>query len=185
MKRVISLFLAALLALSAVNCALAEANVFKTAYFTIALPDGWEADTTPLDEDEKEEGVEYLGFFFDTKDVGLAVYAYLIYYEENKDISLWNANEADLKQYAEDLMEDFADDHPTDLGIVMAGSIPFVLIKGMYEDGEYLYAETMTNGYTIDFYAIITDESAIRQYPATDEYIEQFRSILSAFQPVT
>ena len=185
MKRTISFLLALLLALAAVTCAAAEGNVFKTGYFTIGLPDGWEADTTPLDDEEEEEGFEYLGVFFDTKKVGLLVSTYLLYYEEYKGFSLWKSNEADLKLYAETVMEDFAEDHPEYLGTVMAGTIPFVLIMGTDEDGEYLYANTVTNGYIIVFNAIITNERARRQYPVTDEYIEQFKNVLSTFQPVT
>ncbi|MBR3017651.1 MAG: hypothetical protein IKH57_11360 [Clostridia bacterium] len=185
MKRMTSFFLALLLALSAATCAAAKENVFKTAYFTISLPDGWEADTTPLDDEETEENAEYLGIFGNAKGVGLAAIAYLVYYEELKDISLWNADEADLKLYAESVMDDFADDRPEYLGTVMAGSIPFVLIKGTDEDGEYLYADTMTNGYAIEIQAFVMDEDWKKQYPMTDKYIEQFKTVLSTFQPVT
>ncbi|MBR5109519.1 MAG: hypothetical protein IK099_04930 [Clostridia bacterium] len=185
MKRMIGLLLALLLALSAANCAAAANNVFKTAYFTITLPDGWETDTTPLDEDEKVEDAEYLGIFGTSKGVGLAAIAYLVYYEDLKDISLWNSDEADLARYTKSVMEDFAEDRPEYLGTVMAGSIPFILIKGTDEDGEYLYADTMTNGYAIEIQAFVMDEDWEKQYPMTDKYIEQFKNVLSTFQPVT
>lgn len=197
MKRLISLGIALLLLLSAVCCASAEGKTFKTPYFTITLPEGWDIDTTPLDEDETEEGIVYLGIFADTKRVGLEAIAYLVYYEDLKDFSLWNADEEDLELYTDFLMDVYEEDRPKYLGIIKAhssitmsdgtvrtSSIPFVLIKGMDEDGEYLCADTITNGYAIEIKAIVVDEGWENQYSMTEKYIEQFKSVLSTFQPV-
>ena len=153
MKRLLSLVFALALALSAVCCAVAAEKTFKTAYFTITLPSGWDFNTDDACVDE--DGDEYLGFFGEDKSIGLIVGAYKIYYEDLTDISLWNSSEAELKEYADSVMYDFADEDPEYLGIVMAGRIPFVLIKATDEDGEYLYADTMTNGYAIEFQAYV------------------------------
>ena len=67
----------------------------------------------------------------------------------------------------------------------MAGKIPLILIKGVDKDGEFLYADTMTNGYAIEFQVIHIDDNTDNQYPITAEQIELFKSILSTFQPVT
>lgn len=182
MKRLISLSLALLLVLSAC-CALAEVE-FTTKYFTIPLPDGWKADTDTSDVKQDEDS-EFLGIFYEDKVKGLVVEAYLVYYEELKNVSLWNSDFADMPDYFNDVMKAFEDENPENLGIVKAGSIPFVLIKATDKDGEYLYAETVTNGYAIQFAAYVTDEKAQESFPLQDADIAQFKAILEAFKPVT
>ncbi len=115
----------------------------------------------------------------------MIVEAYLVFYEELKDVSLWNYSDAELKDYTDSLLEEFEDDDPKYLDTVMVGQIPFVLIKATDEDGEYLYADTMTNGYAIELCAYVTDEDAETMYPITEKHIEQFKSILATFQPVS
>ena len=183
MKRLLSFAFALALALSAVCCAAAAEKIFKTAYFTITLPSGWDFDTEDACVDE--DGDEYLGFFGEDKSIGLIVGAYIVYYEDLSDISLWNSSEAELQEYADSVMYDFADEEPEYLGIVMAGKIPFVLIKATDEDGEYLYADTMTNGYAIEFQVYVMGADGETQYPMTEKYIELFKSVLATFQPVS
>ncbi len=183
MKRSLSLAFALLLILSAVCCAGAEEKSFRTAYFTITLPSGWDFST---DEAEVyEDGDQYLGFFGEDISVGLIVASYIVYYEDFKDVSLWNATKAEMQDYIDTVMYEFDEDDPEYLGNVTAGNIPFVLIKAVDEDGDYLHAETMTNGYAIVFRAYVIGEDGETQYPMNDEYIEQFKSILTTFQPVS
>lgn len=185
MKRTISLVLTLMLVLSIVCGASAAGETFKTAYFTLTLPSGWFEDTSEAESKADEDGIQYLGCFGEDKDFGFIVEAYLVCYDELKEVSLWNADEAELKDYVDAVMEDFADDDPEYLGIVMACSIPFVLIRGTDEEGEYLYADTMTNGYAIEMFVYLADENGESQYPISKEYIEQFKSILETFQPVS
>lgn len=184
MKRFISLIAALVITLACVCGAAAEAPVFKTKYFTLTLPNDWEIDTDTSDA-EQEEGEEFLGFFYGPAAKDLVVEAYLVYYEDLKDLALWNSDEAELQAYIDAIMEDYADDNPEYLGVVTAGIIPFVLIKATDEEGEYLYADTMTNGYAIEMMAYVTDYKAEKSYPLTDAFIEQFKAILATFQPVT
>ena len=181
MKKLIAMILSLALALPAFLCAAAEGVTFTTPYYTLTLPEGWEID---MSETGPEDGYEYLGCFYSPEDTGLAVYAFLEYYEEYKDVSLWNADEDDIREYAEIALEDLADDNPVFLGTVSAGSVPFVLIRGADADGDYLYADTMTNGYAIIFEACVLDYDE-NQYPVTDKHIEQFRTILATLSPVT
>ena len=183
MKKLLSVLLALLLALSAVCCAAAEGVVFTTAYFTLTLPDDWDFDTTPLDDEEDEEGFEYLGLFGSTDDVGILAMAYLVYYEDLTDISLWNAGEEELKEYTNILLEEFADSKPEAIGTVMAGKIPLVLIRAADKDGEFVYADTVTNGYSIQFEFYATDTEGEKDLPLTDEHIEQIKTILASFTP--
>ena len=185
MKRTISLFFALVLALSAVCCVTSAEETFKTPYFALTLPDGWLIDTSEADTAVDEYGEQFLGVFGDDEAIGMIVEAYLVFYEELKDVSLWNYSDAELKDYTDSLLEEFEDDDPKYLDTVMVGQIPFVLIKATDEDGEYLYADTMTNGYAIELCAYVTDEDAETMYPITEKHIEQFKSILATFQPVS
>lgn len=184
MKRLISLALALLLALSAAGAALAEGIEFKTNYFTLNLPDQWAIRTDGAGK-EKDEDLEFLGYCYAKKEKGLVVEAYLMYYKDFADLSLWDADEETIALYVQSVLEDYEDDAPEFLGIVTAGSIPFVLIRAEDEDGEYLYADTMTNGYAIMFWAYVTDYDAEFSYPLRNADIELFKSILETFQPVS
>ena len=185
MKRIIYLVFALALAMSAVCGAAAAEKTFKTDYFTLKLPSGWDYDTGDADKAMDEDGMQYLGYFGEDKAIGMLVEAYLVLYEDLQDFSLWKADEDEKQAYAEAVMDDYAEDDPEDLGIVMAGNIPFVLIKGTDEDGEYLYADTMTNGFAIIMIAYVLDEDGETQYPISRKYVEQFKSILGTFQPVS
>ena len=180
MKKITALFFAVLLALSLFCGALADGQTFATKYFTLELPEKWEIDQDDLD-DESEEGMEALGFFGSPEDVSLVAEAYLVYYEDLKDFSSWSASEAEVEEYKELLLEEFEDDKAEYIGTTMAGSIPFILIRCTDEDGDYLYADTVTNGYAIQIVAYLADEDKI--YPLTDEAIEQFKTVLATFKP--
>lgn len=181
MKRIISLLLALLLILPAACCAAAEDTVFTTSYYTLTLPRDWDADYE--DAGVEDEGVEYLGMFGSLEDEGLVVIAYLVYYETLKDFSMWNADASELEEYAQAMLEDFEDDSPRLLDVMTAGNIPFVLLFAVDEDGDYVYAETMTNGYAIEFFVYMADEYG-DTLPMTDEQIERFKTVLATFQPV-
>ncbi len=181
MKRFISMMTAMILILAAVCTATAEGNTFTTQYFTLQLPEGWTIDTEDLGE---EDGDQELGYFGEEKS-GLLIGAYIIYYEDYKDVSLWSMSESELKNYVEDLMDDLEARHVEWIETVMAGNIPIVLLRAEDYEGEFIYAETMTNGYTIHFQAIRTDEYAEETFPLTDEDIETLKGILATFQPVT
>ena len=179
MKRFFVLMTAAVLFLSFV-CA-ASAQTFSTAYFSLELPDNWEIDTSDL---EKKENEESLGFFGgETPDGFLFGGAYLVYYENLKDISLWNASEEELQDYTDALLEDYADTNSELIGTVTAGKIPLVLIRGADKDGEFVYADTMTNGYAIEFEFYVLDDDGERQLPVTEDHIKQIETILASFEP--
>ena len=182
MKRsMICITLAVVLALAAVCTAAAE-QTFTTSYFTLQLPNDWLIETEDL---ESEEGEECLGYFGGPADIDVSAGVYLVYYENYKDVSLWNLSETELKAYTDDLLEELADAKPELIEIVKAGTIPLILIKGADKEGEFLYAETMTNGYAIEFEFYVTDPEGKVFYPMTDGYIEQIKNILSTLQPAT
>lgn len=184
MKKTILTLLALLLAVSVFTAA-AEGALFTTQYFTMELPEGWETDMD-VQEDDPEDDAVPLGVFGDTsKDVGIISEVYLLYYEDLKNISLWSSDADELQAYADAVMEDLRDDKPEYLGTVMAGNIPFVLFKGTDEESEYLYADTITNGNSIQFYAYVNDIDGEQYFPVTDEYIEQFKTVLATFKPAS
>ncbi|MCR4875863.1 MAG: hypothetical protein K5922_01675 [Clostridiales bacterium] len=183
MKRLTSSLLAVFFAALLLAGAAADGVTFQTAYFTMTLPEGWQTDTEA--EKDAQEGTDSLGSFAEPEDIGLVAGAWLMYYDELKNVSLWEYDEAELDDYAQELMESFAEDNPEYLGIVMAENVPFVVFRGTDEDGEYLYADTMTNGYAIVFTAFVSDMEGEKQYPISDEDTDQFLSILETFRPVT
>ena len=179
MKKLTAIVLSLLLTLGIVS-AMAGGETFTTKYFTVELPEGWEIDTSDL---QSEENLEDLGLIYDAEGKGLAVEAFMIYYEDLKDLKLWEADDDTLKEYTGLVMEDFSEDNPVFLDIVKAGSIPFVLVKAADEEGDYLYADTITNGYAIVFMAYVLDKDGETILPLTDEYIEEFKTILNTFKP--
>lgn len=183
MKRLTGIVAALVLLLCAVCAAAESGEVFRTDYFTLQLPAGWVTDYEDLETDDE---MKDLGFFGEDKDVGLVAGAYLVYYEDLKDLSLWGADEDTLQDYIDSILDEFKDDQPVYLGTVMAGNIPLVLIRAADGDGEYLYADTITNGYAIQIQAYIADDSDdSRTLPLDDESIELFKTVLATFQPVT
>lgn len=180
MKRLFSLLAVLVLVFPAV-CS-AEGTVFTTDYFTLQLPDGWEVDQEDL---ESEEGELSLGFFSGPEDIDLAAGSYLVYYEELKDFSLWGAGEEELKEYADILLEELSDSSPELIGVVQADRIPLVLIAVHTVEGDYVYADTVTNGYSIQFEFYVTDLDGEKMYPITDEHLALIGNILATFKPVT
>ena len=80
-------------------------------------------------------------------------------------------------------LKDLEDVKPELIGVVKADKVPLVLIKGSDEDGEFLYADTVTNGYAIEFEFYISDAEGEKQLPFTDAQIEQVKTILATFKP--
>ena len=181
MKHLVSVLLVSVLLLCAIPSAMADVQ-FRTDYFSMTLPDDSYIDKDGSGAEELGENVEKLGIFCPPESIGLVVGVYRVTYEDMQNVSLWIADEAELREYADAVLEDLKDDRPEYLGIVQAGSIPFVVVRGTDADGDYLYAETMLDGAAIEFWAFVADEEGEMSYPLTDELIEQFKSILATFK---
>ncbi len=180
MKRFFSLMLALALLLS-VSLSAAESVTFETKYFTLPLPDGWTTDYSDLTTIENGED---LGYFYAPEMPGLLVESCMIYYEDLKNYALWNSDADELQDYIDATLEDFEAENAEYLTTVMAGSVPFVVIRGTDEDGEFLYADTLTNGYAIEFWGYMSDDTD-QAWPLTDKAIEQFVTVLEGFKPVS
>ncbi len=180
MKKTFCLILALVLALSA-SLALAAGDTFETNYFTMPLPDGWTYDNSDLEDPDLGED---LGYAYGPGDPSLLFEAYVLYYEDLKNVSLWSSDADELQAYIDAVLEDYAEDKAEYVDTVMAGSIPFVLLRCEDEEGPYLYADTMTNGYAIEFLAYVSDTKG-GTYDITEANIEEFKSILAGFTPVT
>ena len=118
------------------------------------------------------------------EDDGLAIEAALEYFESLDGISLWDAGEEDFQAYVDMILEEFAEDGAVVLDPVNANGIPFIIIRCEDDDGEYLYAETVTNGYVLSFYAYALDWDS-NYLPLEEKHLDTFREILSTFQPNT
>jgi len=174
----------ALLAVLCVFSAVAEGVTFTTQYFTVELPEGWESTVNEKPEKDPEDGSIELGSFYSPENESLIFGAYLVYYEEMKDVSLWSSDASEIQDYADAVKEALADYHPEYLDTVMAGKIPFVLFRCTDKDGEFIYADTITNGNAIEFEACVIDLNE-KLCPVTDQRIEQIKTILASFKPVT
>ena len=183
MKKVVVIAVA-LLAVLCIFTAAAEGVTFKTQYFTVELPEGWEVSVNDKLEKDPEDGSIELGTFFSPEDESLAFGAYLLYYEEMKDLSLWSSGADELQDYIDAVKEALADCNPEYLDTVMAGKIPFVLFRCTDKDGEFIYADTITNGNAIEFEACVIDPDE-KFCPVTDQHIETIKTILASFKPVT
>ena len=184
MKRIIArIVLAAVLALG-MTSALGEAltQTFATGYFTLDIPGDWEIDTSDLD---KEDGYEELGDIYASGKGGMVIETGLVTYENLKDISLWNADEATMQSYIDSVLSDYADDHAEYVDTIRAGSIPFVAFKCQDEDGPYYYLDTMTNGYAIEFFAYVLDEDGETMMEPTAADWALLQRIVTSFKPVT
>lgn len=182
MKRTFTMLLMLALLASTACCALAETGseqtqTFKTDYYCLSVPADWEISTDDLEEDEN---YKELGMLYSQGDPGMVVEASLAYFEEMKDVILWDASEQELQEHIDTLLNDYADDKPEYVCLLEVGSIPFVIIKGVDEVGPYHYAETITNGYELMFFAYSEDDSMA----LSDEQYEQFINILSSFSPI-
>ena len=183
MKRILA---AALLfaVLTAAVCAVGADNVvFENEYYTLTLPSDWRIDLSDAGVDEDGE-YEDLGFLYSREDDGLAIEAGLEYYENMKDVSLWDMSAEELEAHVEELLKVYEFDDAAYLDTVYAGAIPFVIIHCEDEDGEYYYAETVTNGYVVNFYAYALDWES-NYLPLRAKHLDVFRSILKSFEPVT
>ena len=183
MKRIISLALSVILLVAFCAGAAAESLTmpFETTYYTMMLPEGWEIYDPDTEDDT--DTFQTLGYFSSPDDRYIWANCYLHYLEDWKDVSLWNVDDEELEGYIDATMSDFEDDDGEFLGLVYAGSIPFVMIKARDEDGEYIYADTMTNGYVILFYVYLTELDTDETFPFSDADIDQLTAIIETFTP--
>lgn len=153
-----------------------EGQTFKTDYYFLSIPADWEISTDDL---ETEETYKELGILYAPGDPGMIVETSLAYSEKLKDVILWDSTDEQIQEYVDTLLSDYADDNPEYLGRIQVGNIPFILIKAQDEVGPYHYAETITNGYKLMFFAYSEEDSAA----LTEEQYGQFLNMLGSFSP--
>lgn len=182
MKKLLSLMLVLVLSLGVASSALAASVTFDTPYYTLTLPDNWEIYES--DPEKDTETLKRLGYLSSPETQHYWWVETAIHYLENwKDVSLFNADQETLQRYLDATLNDFTDVNGEFLGWFYAGDIPFVLIKCRDDDGDYIYADTMTNGYCILFYAYIKDTGSSKTYDLSDSDIALMRGIFETFQP--
>ena len=179
MKRTVSMILALAMVLGLAAGAAAE--TFTTTYYTLELPDDWTGITEGM-EDLGLEDAKTVAAFAAPDEVGLAVYSVVTDAAGLDNAETWNTGEEEMKAYAEQAAADLEADSTEFLGVVKAGEVSFILISATDEEGAFLYAETLTGGNTLMFFAYVVSEDGA-QYPLTEEYTEEFRSILETFRP--
>lgn len=183
MKRLACAMLAMLILMMAAGVACAERpeQVFETDYFTLTIPGNWIIDEGDL---EKAEDFEDLGSAYAPELIGPVIEAALVHYENMNDVSLWRADEDELQTYIDDVLADFRDDSPEYVKTLWAGGIPFVVIRAEDENGPYLYADTMTNGYALVFYGYVAMSGIHKTFNISDADYALLEQILLSFKPV-
>ncbi len=94
-------------------------------------------------------------------------------------LSLQTADEAQRQAYLADVLDAFADEDATYLETIAAGEagVPFYVFHLEDEEGPCLMAETVVNGYAIDFFAYY--ENAGRE--ADSALLDALRALLATY----
>lgn len=164
------------------NPAYAEPVVYEGA-FSIDPPDGW--IFIPGDWESEEDSI-YAGFIAGEDGETPIIYIDLFYYEEYKGRSLSEDAPEDRDAYKDEILTSFEEYDPVRLEsewrYTSAQQIPFVCLDGKDSEGNYLYAETLINGWAVTFecYAI-TGKLFIRTRPLTDEEKAIFDAVIESF----
>lgn len=96
--------------------------------------------------------------------------------------SLPGANEAVLAAYVDDMLDVYSDENAALVTSVKAGSqgIPFYIFSYTNEDGPYLMAETVLNGYALQFMTYYNDADL----PVDDRLTQSLITLLDTFESV-
>ena len=182
MKKFFIIVAAFLLVFSLVCGALAEGEgvVFRTDYYTLELPEGWKVEG-PDPENDLEKSKE-LGYFQGPADVDITVAAGASKHFNPERVAPY-AGEQGAAAYTELILEFFKEKSVEYLGTVTVGDIPFILVKYAEDELTCLDVSAVVNNEEIEFIVYIADKDNF--YSITDEAIEQFKTILETFKPVT
>ena len=181
MKRLFGAVLILVLVLS-LSCALGElGQTFETKHYTLSIPDGWTVDKDDLNS---KPGSWELGYAYAPEDDAMCIRATLDFYDSWDGISLWSADEDEMNEYRQAMMEDYAQYAPVLIDILYVGRIPFFVMR-LTDDGEVFYwAETMTNGYVVGLECYALDKKGDYR-DVTDAERDLFIDILRTFEPKT
>lgn len=153
--------------------------------FSFEYPDGWEdygADPSGDIPGEYYEAAFVGGRRFDDLNVLVEIY----YYEPFADVRLFDLEEELLQDYRESLECTFYEVKSGELIYAGEHRIPFALIHGIDSAGECFYAETVSNGWVISFWAYAYEDlRCTRERELTGEDMKTFRDLIGSFEPVT
>ncbi len=152
--------------------------------FTVEYPDEWV--NFGADSSYDTENAYYnLGMIGGYRDDELTILIALLYFEGYADLRLFDADDDAVSEFARNLMEDFYCETLLEFRTVGDYAIPFVLIRGQDDYGDFVLASTISNGWCIlmDGYAY-EDDSYETFRDLTDEDIAQFIRILDTFEPI-
>ena len=183
MKRIWRGLLLALLLAALSSSAMAQTLVSE-GLCTFTYPDNWE--DFGADSSYDEEGRYYnLGYIGGSRYYDLNVSVDLYYYEDFADMRLFSADSATLRDYAHSIESSFYEVQSSE--IIEAGEygIPFVVVHGVDQDGECLYANTIANGWCISLCGFAYADRGYRNLRELTEEDEQvFRAIIESFEPI-
>ncbi len=174
-KRIIMLLLCAAMTLAPLCASQAEAYTVPGLY-TVEYEDGAVIDDTSYLHDKTDTYT----WLFMICGSDYAIDASMTKMDFYEGMSLYSATEDERTAYLEDtklMLEEFNGEY---LGIVDKIGIPFYVFSCENDDGAYLWAETVANGYTLDFYCYYDDD----RMPVDEALLEKFSAMLESFEPV-
>jgi hypothetical protein len=175
MKKRIAVLLA--LALAFTLTAAAAQTYTAGDYFTIVYPDSLQLDDTSH-TDESTENNQWL---FTLSGDDYLVDAALTSVDEFANFSHYSATDAEKANYLSTVLSSFANYNPSLVDVVETGDgIPFYIFSLEDSDGMYYYAETITNGISVNFCSYYYDANAS---PDT-MLLYNLESVLRSFKPV-
>ncbi|MCE5344413.1 MAG: hypothetical protein LLF96_12645 [Eubacteriales bacterium] len=176
MKKWIAVLLVMTLVLALASTA-AAATYTSGDYYTIEYSDSLLLDDTSH-TDESTEDNQWL---FTLTGEDYLIDAALTKVEEFAGFSHYSATDAQKADYIAEVMSTFADSNPSLVDVVdTTGGIPFYIFSLEDSDGMYYYAETITNGVSVNFCCYYYDADTL---PDT-MLLYNLESMLRTFQPV-
>ena len=176
MKKLAALSLALLLALG-ITAATAETYT-APGFYTITYPDGLTLDNTSYTDENSEDEV----WLFLLSNEEYMLDAYITKLDEYANVSLYSATDEQREAYVEDTLDDYADYNPELVETVTTDEgIPFYVFSMQESDGAYYYAETITNGMSVNFYAYYVDASL----PLDDALLSNLHDVLASLRKAT
>jgi FlaG/FlaF family flagellin (archaellin) len=146
-------------------------------YYTIVYPDSLQMDDTSH-TDESSENNQWL---FTLSGDDYLIDAALTSVEEFANFSHYSATDAEKANYLSEVLSTFADSNPSLVDVVeTADGIPFYIFSLEDSDGVYYYAETITNGISVNFCCYYYDATI----PPDTMLLYNLESVLRSFTPV-
>ena len=173
MKKLAALSLALLFALG-MTAAAAETYTAQ-GFYTIEYPEGLTLDNTSYTDESNDDNV---WLYLLTND-DYMIDAYITKLDEYTGFSLYSATVSERENYVTDTLDDYAD-YAASLveTVTTAEGIPSYVYSMQESDGAYYYAETISNGMSVNFCCYYNDAAL----PLDDTLLGNLHDVLASLR---